>query len=287
MNKHDATRQRVSEDYAAAIARGGSCCGDKAVAPTVAALAGYRAEDIAGLPDDILASSFGCGNPLAFSEAQPGETVLDLGSGAGLDLIIAARKVGPAGRVIGVDMTEAMLEAARANIAAAGLTNIELRQGLIEALPAADASVDWVISNCVINLSPEKERVFAEIARVLRPGGRLRVSDIVAEDLPQALRESAQVRSACLGGAISEAEYCAGLRAAGLTDVEVPERLIYEASQLADMVCDLGEEGAPAKGCGCGCDSGGGGLDRAAAGRVAEALAGKVWSARFTARKPE
>jgi len=188
--------------------------------------------------------------------------------------------------VIGVDMTEAMLEAARANIAAAGLTNVELRKGLVEALPVADASVDWVISNCVINLSPEKERVFAEIARVLRPGGRLRVSDIVAEDLPAALRENAQVRSACLGGAISEPEYCAGLRAAGLVDVEVPERLVYEASQLADMVCELGEEGAPATGCGCGCE-GGGGLDRKAAGRVAEALAGKVWSARFSARKPE
>jgi len=285
MNTPESTRQRVSEDYAAAIKRGGSCCGDKAVAPTVAGLAGYRAEDTAGLPDDILASSFGCGNPLAFSEVQPGETVLDLGSGAGLDLILAARKVGPTGRVIGVDMTDAMLAAARANVEAAGVTNVELRKGIIEALPVADASVDWVISNCVINLSPEKERVFREIARVLRPGGRLRVSDIVAEDLPAALRENAQVRSACLGGAISESEYCAGLRAAGLGEVEVPERLIYEASQLTDMVCELGEEGAPAKGCGCGCDSGGG-LDRAAAGRVAEALAGKVWSACFTARKP-
>lgn len=286
MNTPESTRQRVSQDYAAAIQRGGSCCGEKAEAPTVAALAGYSSEDIAGLPDDILASSFGCGNPLAFSEVAAGETVLDLGSGAGLDLILAARKVGPTGRVIGVDMTDAMLEAARANIAAAGLSNIELRRGIIEALPVADASVDWVISNCVINLSPEKERVFAEIARVLRPGGRLRVSDIVAEDLPTALRESAQARSACLGGAISEADYCAGLRAVGLVDVEVPERLVYEASQLADMVCDLGEAGAPAKGCGCGCESGGG-LDRAAAGRVSEALAGKVWSARFSARKPE
>ncbi len=145
----------------------------------------------------------------------------------------------------------------------------------------ADASVDWVISNCVINLSPEKERVFAEIARVLRPGGRLRVSDIVAEGLPEALRESATAVSACLGGAISEADYCAGLRAAGLVDVEVPERLVYAASQLEDMVCDLGDGAPAATGCGCGTP------DSGVAKRLAGAVAGKVWSARFQARKPE
>ncbi len=248
----------------------------------MASLAGYGGAEVADLPGELLASSFGCGNPLAFSEVKSGETVLDLGSGAGLDLIIAARKVGPSGRVIGVDMTDAMLEAARANIAAAGFSNIELRRGIIEALPVADASVDWVISNCVINLSPEKDKVFAEIARVLRPGGRVQVSDIVAENLPQALRENAALVSACVGGAISEADYCAGLRAAGLVDVEVPERLVYEASQLEDMVGDVGEGKPAAGGCGCGC----GAPDSGVAKRLAGAVAGKIWSAQFRARKP-
>ncbi|MCB1163784.1 MAG: arsenite methyltransferase [Candidatus Krumholzibacteriia bacterium] len=283
--KHDDEHRSVAEHYGAAIKRGGSCCGDEASASTVAALAGYSEADLAALPADALASSFGCGNPLAFSAVEPGQTVLDLGSGAGVDLILASRKVGPTGRVIGVDMTAAMLEAARANLAAAGVTNVELREGLIEALPVADASVDWVISNCVINLSPDKPRVFAEIARVLKPGGRVQVSDIVAEDLPAALRDSAVARSACLGGAISEAEYRAGLAAAGLADVDVPERLVYSASQLEDMVCEL-DPGAESAGCGCGCDSGGGGLDAEAAKRVAAAVEGKVWSARFEARKP-
>jgi arsenite methyltransferase len=283
MSTHDRTRERIAKDYTAAITQGGGCCGGASSTSTVAALAGYGGAEVAELPGELLASSFGCGNPLAFSEVKPGETVLDLGSGAGLDLIIAARKVGPSGRVIGVDMTDAMLEAARANITAAGLSNIELRRGIIEALPVADASVDWVISNCVINLSPEKEKVFAEIARVLRPGGRVQVSDIVAEDLPQALRENAALVSACVGGAISEADYCAGLRAAGLVDVEVPERLVYEASQLEDMVGDVGEGQPAATGCGCGC----GAPDDATAKRLAGAVAGKIWSAQFRARKPE
>jgi SAM-dependent methyltransferase len=282
MNAPDRTRERIAKDYTTAITQGGGCCGGASSGSTVAALAGYGGAEIADLPGELLASSFGCGNPLAFSEVKPGETVLDLGSGAGLDLIIAARKVGPSGRVIGVDMTDAMLAAARANIAAAGPSNIELRRGIIEALPVADAAVDWVISNCVINLSPEKEKVFAEIARVLRPGGRVQVSDIVAENLPQALRENAALVSACVGGAISEADYCAGLRAAGLVDVEVPERLVYEASQLEDMVGDVGESGeskSAAGGCGT--------PDSGLAKRLAGAVAGKIWSAQFRARKPE
>ena len=151
----------------------------------VAKLAGYSDEEFAALPADAVVNSFGCGNPLAFSAVQPGEVVLDLGSGAGIDLLLAARKVGAAGRVIGVDMTEEMIARARANIAAAGIENAEVRQGIIEELPVEDSSVDWVISNCVINLSPEKPRVFAEIARVLKPGGTMLVSDIVAEDLPE------------------------------------------------------------------------------------------------------
>lgn len=288
MNRNDEIRSQVSQDYAKAVKGGGSCCGDKSIAPTVASLAGYSAEDVAALPDAALASSFGCGNPLAFSQVREGETVLDLGSGAGIDLIIAARKVGPSGRVIGIDMTDNMIAAARANIEAAGLDNVEVRKGLIEELPVSDASVDWVISNCVINLSPEKEKVFAEIARVLKPGGHVQVSDIVAESLPAPLRESSVARSACLGGAISEAEYCDGLRAAGLEAVEVPERLVYEDSQLLAMADELGvdleETGQAVSSC---CGGEGVSTSRLEPADLVKLVSGKVWSAQFRARKPE
>jgi SAM-dependent methyltransferase len=172
-------------------------------------------------------------------------------------------------------MTEAMLAKAEENIRAAGLSNVELRRGIIEALPVEDASVDWVISNCVINLSPEKPRVFAEIARVLRPGGRMLVSDIVAEELPEAVRASEALHSSCLAGAISENDYVAGLRAAGLEDVKVEARLVYEPVQLEALAGDE-TEASP-------CCCGGSGSDTAG---LVRALAGKVWSARFSARKP-
>jgi len=164
---------------------------------------------------------------------RPGQTVLDLGSGAGHDLLFAADAVGPGGRVIGVDMTDAMLEAARRHTAGHG--NIELRKGIIETLPVDDASVDWVISNCVINLSPEKKRVFAEIRRVLRPGGRFSISDIVARGLPAWLKENDFAYHSCIAGAISEEEYVAGLRDAGLADVTVAERHPYTPGELCDL----------------------------------------------------
>jgi len=246
-----------------------------------AKLAGYGPQELSALPAEAVVNSFGCGNPLAFAEVRPGEVVLDLGSGAGIDLLIAAGKVGPSGRVIGVDMTEEMIERARRNVAAAELTHVEVRKGLIEELPVAAASVDWVISNCVINLSPEKDRVFAEIARVLKPGGRMVVSDIVAEELPDAVRSDPALYSSCLAGAISEAEYLAGLERAGLVEVEVRERLVYDASQLAELACSEGlscGEKAPGDG-----RSASVGLTKRA---VADLLAGKIWSARFHARKP-
>ncbi len=256
-------RSGVSRFYAGALQRSSCCCGS---APSRSALpAGYSPEDLSRLPDGE--SSFGCGNPLAFAAVRQGDVVLDLGAGAGLDLLIAAQKVGPTGRVIGVDMTEAMIEAARANVARTGLANVEVRKGIIEVLPVASASVDHVISNCVINLSPEKERVFAEIARVLRPGGRIRISDIVAEELPEWVRADPDLYGACIGGAIPEAEYVAGLEHAGLVDVTVEERLRYDAGQI-------GEIAGIAPTC-CG------GLDP----RLAP-LAGRIWSATFSGRKP-
>jgi SAM-dependent methyltransferase len=240
---------------------------------------GYSREDLSSVPEGVEAPTFGCGNPLAFSEVREGQTVVDLGSGAGLDLLIAAERVGPSGHVIGVDMTEEMIDRARRNVAAAGHANVEVRPGLIEDLPVESGTVDWVISNCVINLSPEKERVFAEIARVLKPGGRMLVSDIVATDLPQWVRESAAALGACLGGAISEGEYLAGLRAAGLTEVAVRARHDYSAAELAGFMSSS-EVVREALGGDCGC----GGEE--AAGRVSEELAGKVASIKVFARKP-
>jgi arsenite methyltransferase len=272
----DQTRAQVSQNYAEALKRtqqsaedapAKSCCGGgPAPEATVAQLAGYGL-----MMDDDLGSaaqsSFGCGNPLAFQDVQPGQTVLDLGSGAGLDLLIAAKKVGFEGKVIGVDMTDEMLDAARANAEKAGATQVELRKGVIEQLPVEDRSVDWVISNCVINLSTDKPAVFREVARVLAPGGRFAVSDIVVEELPDSLRQHAVAYSACIGGAISEADYIGGLEVAGLSDVKVTERMVYTHEQLAGILtCDFG-------------------LDDAAVAELGEALKsveGKVWSAKFS-----
>lgn len=234
----DAVRESVSRAYTTALERStrgeGGCCGP-APAGVAASCAGYG-DALEDVPESAARSSFGCGNPVALADLEPGETVLDLGSGAGLDLVLAARKVGETGRVIGVDMTDAMLDAARRNLADAGIGWGEVRRGLIEDLPVDDASVDRVISNCVINLSPEKPAVFREIARVLRPGGRFSISDIVAEDLPRAVLEHAAAYAACVAGAISESDYLAGLRDVGLVDVEITERQVYTADQLRALV---------------------------------------------------
>lgn len=278
------TRTRVSEAYTRAVGAGTSCCGGTEMNGVAAKLAGYTAEEMAALPDDAVENAFGCGNPLAFADVHEGEVILDLGSGAGIDLLLAARRVGPTGRVIGVDMTDAMIERARANAAAAGFDTIEVRKGIIEELPVEDASVDAVISNCVINLSPEKHRVFAEIARVLKPGGRVRVSDIVVEELPAWVRESPELYASCIGGAVSEAAYVAGLEDAGLVEVEVPERLVYDGAQLESLVSS--EIVDAVDGCGCG---GAAGIlpDGISLERALNELQGKVWSAIFLARKPE
>lgn len=282
----DSTRKNVSEAYARAVAAGGGCCGGSEPKGVAAKLAGYAAEEMAALPGDAVQNSFGCGNPLAFADVREGEVVLDLGSGAGIDLLLAAKRVGPSGRVIGVDMTDVMIERARANAAAAGFDTIEVRQGIIEDLPVESGTVDVVISNCVINLSPEKDRVFAEIARVLKPGGRLRVSDIVVEQLPAWVRESPELYASCIGGAISEDSYIEGLRAAGLENVEVAERLVYDGAQLEALVTsEIVDTLEGADGCGCGCAAGvlpeGISLEQAF-----DELKGKVWSAVFLARQP-
>jgi SAM-dependent methyltransferase len=168
--------------------------------------------------------SLGCGVPTAVAELHPGETVLDLGSGAGADVLISARRVAPGGRAIGLDMTDGMLELARANAAAEGVANAEFVKGYIEEIPLGDASVDVVISNCVINLAADKTRVLREVARVLRPGGRFAVSDVIADpDMDDATRADMALWTGCIAGALTRAEYEAALAAAGLADVEIRE----------------------------------------------------------------
>ena len=273
----DQVRREVSKSYAEAVTRParGGCCGN--ISPqkgAVVALGGYSNDELATLPEEAVVNSFGCGNPVALAELSPGDVVLDLGSGAGIDLFLAAKKVGLLGRVIGVDMTDAMIAKANENIRAGHFTNVEVRKGIIEALPVENDSVDWVISNCVINLSPEKAKVFREIARVLKPGGRMLVSDIVAAELPDEILQSSALYASCISGAISEDAYLAGLRAAGLADVEVRARLVYDADQLEGFA---GAEGEGACGCGAG---------RAELATLARSLSGKIWSAKVYARKP-
>ena len=201
-----------------------ACCGDGCCSDVSGTygLELYDAAEREGLPDAALLASLGCGNPTAVAELREGETVLDLGSGGGIDVLLSARRVGPTGHAIGVDMTDEMLSLARRNAAEAGAANVEFRKGTIEALPLDDSSVDVVISNCVINLASDKQAVFAEIARVLRPGGRVGVSDVVADDL-LTLEQRAERGSyvGCIAGALSFREMRDGLRSVGLTDVEV------------------------------------------------------------------
>jgi len=273
MNDTETTRKRVSEAYARAVSTPTEQgCGGPDTKGVAVTLAGYAAAELALLPDDAVVNSMGCGDPVSFTQVEAGDVVVDLGSGAGIDILLAGRKVGPGGHVIGIDMTDEMIERARSNIADSGLDNVEVRKGLIEDMPVESGSADWVISNCVINLSPEKDRVFAEIARVLKPGGRMVVSDIVAEELPAHLQADEALYDSCIAGAISEADYTAGLERAGLADVAVESRIHYDQAQLEAVV----ESDLEAAGC-CG---------SATAANAAAAMAGKVWSARFVATKP-
>jgi arsenite methyltransferase len=230
MLDQDAIHHEVRTRYAeAALAVGGgrtdsnaqaSCCG-----PDGSAVFGeilYTASDRADLPEAALLASLGCGNPTAVAELRPGERVLDLGSGGGIDVILSARRVGPTGRAFGVDMTDEMLALAVRNAAEAGVDNVEFVRGTIESIPLPASTIDVVISNCVINLAADKAAVFREIVRVLRPGGRVGVSDVVADDsLSPEQRAERGSYSGCIAGALSFAEYRAGLAAVGLTDIDI------------------------------------------------------------------
>jgi SAM-dependent methyltransferase len=228
---------RGSTSIDLAAPRADACCGDGCCSDVSGTygLELYDAAEREGLPDAALLASLGCGNPIAVAELREGETVLDLGSGGGIDVLLSARRVGPTGRAIGVDMTDEMLSLARRNAEEAGATNVEFRKGTIEALPLDDASVDVVISNCVINLASDKDAVFAEIARVLRPGGRVGVSDVVADDLLSAEQRAERGSYVgCIAGALSFREMRNGLRDVGLVDVEVvPTHQIVEGMHSA------------------------------------------------------
>jgi arsenite methyltransferase len=217
-------RETVRQRYASAATGGSSCdCGpvrtDDAAGREVFGGALYDSPDV---PEAALSASLGCGVPTAVADLHEGETVLDLGSGAGADVLISARRVGPTGRAIGLDMTDEMLELARANAAEAGAQNAEFVKGYLEQIPLADASVDVVISNCVINLAADKRVVLAEAARVLRPGGRFAVSDVIADsDMDEATRADMELWTGCVAGALTEEEFRAALAAAGLVDIEI------------------------------------------------------------------
>lgn len=203
----------VREHYAERARNAASCCGSNTL---------YDDRLLQDLPSDISSFSLGCGNPITTAALKPGETVLDLGSGGGLDCFLAAKAVGETGRVIGVDMTPDMLAKARGNAQRLGYPNVEFREGYLEALPVDDATVDVIISNCVINLSPDKPQVFREIARVLKPNGRVAVSDIVTNgELPEAVQQSMAAWGACVAGALTVQAYARGLLEAGLVDVRV------------------------------------------------------------------
>jgi len=227
--------ERVRERYGRIAEETGGCAPGAATAccgggGAVSAKLGYRAKDLAAVPEGANLG-LGCGAPLDFLELQPGEAVLDLGSGPGLDAFLAADRVGPSGRVIGVDMTPAMLERARQNAARGGYANVEFREGRLESLPLGDAVVDAVTSNCVINLVPDKAAVFRQVARVLKPGGRLVVSDIVLDGrLPEALEQDLYAYVGCVSGAVDRRDYFEMLEAAGLGPVEVLKDVDYLAA---------------------------------------------------------
>jgi arsenite methyltransferase len=235
-----------------------SCCGpsqstdccspsEAAVENTGTATRLYPAEELAGLPDSVTDVALGCGNPTAIAELRPGEVVLDLGSGGGIDCFLAAREVGLEGRVIGLDMTPDMIKLARRNAKKVGATNVEFRYGEMEDIPLPDESVDVIISNCVINLSPDKDAVFGEAYRVLQPGGRMSVSDIVVNgELPQSIRSRLDAWAGCVAGALDEADYLSKIRAAGFEEVEVLSRdyvKMGEAAEWDDAQALLSEAG--------------------------------------------
>jgi SAM-dependent methyltransferase len=234
--KYQAAAKRVREGTSTA-----SCCGTTASCGTDPITGNLYGSEAADLPPEALAASLGCGNPTALIELRPGQTVLDLGSGGGIDVLLSARRVGPSGKVYGLDMTDEMLALARDNQRKAHITNVEFLKGEMEDIPLPDGSVDVVISNCVINLSADKGRVLREAFRVLKPGGRFAVSDVVVRgDVPADIRRSVELWVGCVAGALQETEYREFLARAGFTDVDVEPWRVYNIADARDFLAGTG-----------------------------------------------
>ena len=263
-NVQDAVRQKYGE---LAKAAGTGCCGPAACGcgdPITSNL--YSEDQKEGLPDEAVAASLGCGNPTALLQLEPGQTVLDLGSGGGIDVLLSAKRVGPTGKAYGLDMTGEMLALARENQRRAGATNVEFLEGTIEAIPLPDHSVDVVISNCVINLSTDKDAVLREAFRVLKPGGRFAVSDVVVHgDVPDDVRRNMELWVGCIAGALRDTEFDSKLRAAGFADVDIEPWREYTVEDARAFLTE-------------------GGLDVDA---LAPHVEGKFLSAFVRARKPD
>jgi len=241
-------KEVVKEKYGQAALRvhsgGSSCCGastalDSCCDPITTNL--YDAAQASQIPEDALKASLGCGNPTALAQLNPGETVLDLGSGGGIDVLLSARRVGPAGKAYGLDMTDEMLALARENQRKAGVTNVEFLKGEIEDIPLPDNSVDVIISNCVINLSADKDRVLSEAFRVLKPGGRFAVSDVVVHgQVPAEVRASVLLWVGCIAGALQDTEYASKLASAGFEGIEVEPTRTYYVEDARAFLTDQG-----------------------------------------------
>jgi arsenite methyltransferase len=262
----DMIHETVREHYAERIKNSGSCCGGDACCSSESAL--YPADLLATLPEGETAVSYGCGDPITLAALEPGQTVLDLGSGAGLDCFFAAKQVGPTGHVIGVDMTPEMIERARASARRLKLDNVEFRQGLLEQLPVEDNTVNVAISNCVINLAPDKAKVFKEVFRVLKPGAKLAISDIVTDGpLPTSVKASLSAWAGCIAGALDAKDYRTAMEEAGFTDV-VMTPSYFDHAAIDEVMRDMGNT-----------------IDLKAFS--AETISKTVFSARITARKPD
>ena len=247
-------KEEVRKRYGKAATRArenaaGGCCGDGSDDNAISSHL-YTTDEIRDLPQEAVVASLGCGNPVAIADLREGDTVLDLGSGGGIDVLLSARRVGPTGKAYGLDMTDEMLDLARENARKAGVANAEFLKGEMEAMPLPDGSIDVIISNCVVNLSPDKDAVLREAHRVLAPGGRFAVADILTRgEMPAALKRSLELWAGCVAGALSEDEYRAKLNAAGFGDIEIEAVREYtaddaESGGLGDLVRRYSKQGA-------------------------------------------
>jgi arsenite methyltransferase len=242
-NIKDVVKEKYGEAALRVVSGGSSCCcgpapSDRHSADPITSNL-YEAAQIEGLPDTAVLASLGCGNPTALAELKPGEVVLDLGSGGGIDVLLSARRVGTAGKAYGLDMTDEMLALANENKRKAGVENVEFLKGEIENIPLPDSTVDVIISNCVINLSADKDRVLAEAFRVLKPGGRFAVSDVVTRgEIRSEIRKSVLLWVGCVAGALEENEYRGKLRAAGFDQIEIEPTRIYRAEDAVSFLKD-------------------------------------------------